>query len=133
MARMLSPLEGAAFDRRPEGGGRSLAETLDHIGRCLWWYCSRLSDELPEPGGECPEHGLARIQCLIPFAESWLLAVPADRRADVIVPSRFPTRDPAEAWTFRKVCRRQAEHMVEHLSGLRRRRHEWVDTNAVES
>lgn len=127
IARLLNPLDPGDLARKPGDGSSSLEEVLDHVGSGLWWISSRLSDELPEPGGECPGHGLARIQCLIPWAESYLLSVPAERRSDVVVPSRFPSRDPGEAWTFGKVCRRQAEHIVEHLGAISRRSHEWLD------
>jgi len=133
IARHLSPLDDADLELAPPDGSRSIAGTLDHIGHCLWWYCSRLSDELPEPGDECPKGGLARIQCLIPWAEGWLTAVPAERRADVVVPARFPSSDPAEEWTFAKVCRRQAEHIVEHIGALSARANELLDRDSVRS
>jgi hypothetical protein len=118
---MLSSVDEEDIGRKPEDGSLSAAETLDHIGDGLWWFCSRLSDDLPEPGSECPANGLPRIQCLIPWAEAWLLSVEAGKRNEVLVPTRYPSQDPSEAWTFAKVCRRQAEHVVEHLDALARR------------
>jgi len=128
MARLVNAADERDLAARPGDGSASPAETLDHIGDGLWWLCSRIADDLPEPGADCPAHGLARIQCLIPWAEAWMLSIPAERRADVVVPARFPSRDHAEAWTFGKVCRRQAEHMVDHLGELKRRGDDWLDS-----
>ncbi len=121
VARAATRLGPGVLQARPAPDRRSLEETLTHIGDCLWWYCSRLSDELPEPGRDCPERGLARIGHLVPFAERWLLEFPRERRGDVIVPRRHPSRDPQEPWTHRKACRRQAEHVLGHLPGILRR------------
>ena len=53
----------------------------------------------------------------IPRRGEFLLQLSA--RATFHVPTRFPTEDPQECWTHTKVCRRQAEHVWEHLPGLK--------------
>ncbi len=121
ITRAVTGLDAAQLQVKPAPDRRSLEETLTHIGNCMWWYCSRLSDELPEPDRDCPPRGLARIEHLLPFAERWLLDFPRERRGEVIVPRRHLTSDPQEPWTHRKACRRQAEHVLEHLAGIQRR------------
>jgi hypothetical protein len=121
IARAVSGLDPAHLRLKPAPDRRSLEETLTHIGNCLWWYCSRLSDDLAEPDVDCPPRGLARIEHLLPFAERQLLEFPRRHRGDVIVPRRSATSDPQEPWTHRKACRRQAEHVLEHLAGVLKR------------
>ncbi len=104
---------------RPRPGRRSIDESLEHIGNCVWWYCSRIDDDLPEPTEIPHEDPLDRIHRLFGAAETFLLAVPAAERATIHRPTRFPTRDPQEIWTHTKVCRRQAEHAWAHLRRLR--------------
>jgi len=104
--------------RRPAPGRRSVDETLTHIGNCVWWYCSRIDDALPEPEEPTGEDPLDRIDRLFESAKPFLLAVPFAERARIHVPGRFPTKDPNERWTHGKVCRRQAEHVWAHLRGL---------------
>jgi hypothetical protein len=85
------------------------------MGNCVWWYCSRIDDVLPEPVEISEEAPMARIERLLEVAGEYLLAVPLQARMIVNVPTRFLTKDPREAWTHAKVCRREAEHMWEHL------------------
>jgi len=113
-----SPLSAAQRARRPAPDRRSIDETLTHIGNCVWWYCSRIDDALPEPEEPPGEDPLDRIDRLSTAANAHLLAVPFSQRAGVHVVTRFPTKDPHERWTHTKVCRRQAEHAWEHLPGL---------------
>jgi hypothetical protein len=111
----------SASDRasRPASNRRSVDETLEHVGNCVWWYCSRIDDDLPEPEEIPNEDPLDRIDRLFAIAEAFLLAVPYSARTSIHVPMRFPTADPNERWTHTKVCRRQAEHVWAHLPGLR--------------
>jgi len=102
---------------RPAPDRRSVDETLEHVGNCVWWYCSRIDDELPEPEEPPDEDPLDRIDRLFEIAEAFLLSVPFCERASVHVPSRFPTADSEERWTHAKVCRRQAEHAWTHFQG----------------
>ncbi len=127
IARAVTGLDAAVLQAKPAPDRRSLEETLTHIGNCMWWYCSRLSDDLPEPDRDCPASGLARIGHLLPFAEQWLIDFPQQRRRDVLVPRRHPSNDPGEPWTHRKACRRQAEHVLEHLAGILNRAEGLVD------
>ncbi len=116
---LVTPLSLEQRARRPAVDRRAIDETLTHLGNCVWWYCSRIDNDLPEPdepGGELP---LDRIDRLFTAAEAFLLGVPATARSSVYVPQRFPTSDPHERWTHTKVCRRQAEHVWAHLPGLR--------------
>ncbi len=101
--------------RRSGRGRRTREQTLIHMGNCTWWYCSRIDDGLREPGHECPSEPRARLAQLLDFAERWLLALPPRVRTRVVVPRRFPSADPQEAWTAGKVLRRLAEHEFEHL------------------
>ena len=114
------PLSASGRAKRPVPNRRSVDETLEHVGNCVWWYCSRIDDDLPEPEEPPDEDPLDRIDRLFETAEAFLLAVPFSARATVHVPARFPTKDPDERWTHAKVCRRQAEHVWAHLGGLKR-------------
>ncbi len=119
MRELVTSLSPAQRARRPEPNRRSLDGTLTHIGNCIWWYCSRINDALPEPNDVPDESPMGRIARLFPAAESYLLNVPLSARATVYIPTRFPTEDPQERWTHTKVCRRQAEHVWAHLPGLK--------------
>ena len=46
---LVAPLSRAQRALRPEAGCRSIDETLEHVGNCVWWYCSRIDDVLPVP------------------------------------------------------------------------------------
>jgi hypothetical protein len=105
---------------KPAPDRRSLDETLTHIANTAWWYCSRIDESLPEPEILPEEQPVERVGRLIEQASDLLLAVPLSRRVEIHVPRRFPTSDPEEAWSHAKVCRRQAEHLWEHLQGLPR-------------
>jgi len=114
----VSSRSEAERTRRPAPDRRSFDETMEHIGNCVWWYCSRIDDDLPEPDEPEGEDPLDRIDRLFPVAEAFLLDVPFADRTRIHVPTRFPTADPTERWTHAKVCRRQAEHVWAHLPGL---------------
>lgn len=125
--RAFDRMRGAVFGlasaeraSRPAPDRRSIDDTLEHVGNCVWWYCSRIDDELPEPEDLPGEDPLDRIDRLFEIAEVYLLTVPLAERATVHVPTRFLTSDPNERWTHTKVCRRQAEHAWDHLRGLSR-------------
>jgi predicted RNase H-like HicB family nuclease len=115
---IAEPLAPAERTRRLAPGRRSIDETLEHVGNCIWWYCSRIDDGLPEPEDLPDEDALDRIDRLYAIAEEFLLGIPLSERATVYVLTRFPTSDPNERWTHTKVCRRQAEHVWAHLAGL---------------
>jgi len=119
MRELVNPLSVAQRARSPEPDRRSVDETLTHIGNCIWWYCSRTDDELPEPDDVPNESPLDRIDRLFAAAETYLLGVPLSARATIHIPTRFPTADPQEQWTHAKVCRRQAEHVWAHLPCLK--------------
>ena len=112
------PLSASDRARRPAPDRRSVDETLEHVGNCIWWYCSRLDDDLPEPDEPRGEDMLDRIDRLFEIAETYLSAAPLSARATIHVPTRFLTEDPNERWTHAKVCRRQAEHVWAHLPGV---------------
>lgn len=116
--KLVTPLSAAQRARRSAADRRSVDETLTHVGNCIWWYCSRIDDELPEPEEPAGESPLDRIDRLFAAAERYLLRVPFSARSAVHVPTRFPTSDRHERWTHTKVCRRQAEHVWAHLPGL---------------
>ncbi|HEY5271218.1 MAG TPA: hypothetical protein VII97_12855 [Anaerolineales bacterium] len=118
MVAVMSPDQR---EHKPAVQYRSVDETLTHIGNCVWWYCARIDDELPEPDERAEETPMVRIERLLEAAGEYLLAVPLQARTTVHVPSRFLTLDPREAWTHTKVCRRQAEHLWEHLQTLSKR------------
>ncbi len=107
--------------RRPAPERRSIGETLEHIGNCIWWYASRIDDDLPQPDDIPGESPIDRCRRLASFAQEALSAVPETRRTQVVIPRRYPTRDPREPWTHAKACRREAEHAWEHLLGVRAR------------
>jgi len=104
---------------KPDPARRSVDETIEHVGNCIWWYCSRIDDELPEPEEPSGEASADRMDRLFAAAEAYLLDVPLSVRTTVHVPTRFPTSNPHERWTHTKVCRREAEHVWAHLPGLK--------------
>ncbi len=118
MRDAIARLSASERARRPAPDRRSVDETLEHVGNCVWWYCSRIDDGLPEPAEPPGEDPLDRIDRLYDVAEPYLLSVPYPARATVHVPTRFPTADPTERWTHTKVCRRQAEHVWAHFPGV---------------
>jgi predicted RNase H-like HicB family nuclease len=115
----ISVLSLAQREHKLAAEVRSVDETLTHIGNCVWWYCSRIDDSLPEPDEPAGETPMERIDRLLEAAGEYLPAVPQQARPTVHVPTRFLTKDAGEAWTHTKVCRRQAEHLWEHLQTLR--------------
>lgn len=117
--KLIEPLSAEQRAGRSAPDRRSIDETLTHLGNCVWWYCSRIDDQLPEPDDVPDESPLDRIGCLFDASEAYLLGVPFPARSTVHVPQRFPTSDPQERWTHTKVCRRQAEHVWAHLPGLK--------------
>lgn len=119
MRKLVTPLSPEQRTQRPGPDRRSADETLTHVGNCVWWYCSRIDDELPEPDDIPDESPMDRIDHLFEAAESYLLGIPLSERATVYIPTRLPTKDPQEQWTHTKVCRRQAEHVWAHLPVLK--------------
>ncbi len=117
---LVEPLPSDRRELQPAPKRRSLNETLQHIGNCIWWYASRIDDTLPEPPDIDAEDPLDRIDRLFEFVLDSMLCVTATARQTVSVPKRYPTRDPSEPWTHAKACRREAEHVWAHLSGVRR-------------
>lgn len=117
---LVAPLSAAQLAWQPGPARRSLAQTLEHLGNVAWWYASRLDDGWPEPVEPADEHPGERPLRLLEVAGAFLMGVPAVRRTEIHVPRRYPTRDPDEAWTHAKACRRLAEHALEHLPGVRR-------------
>jgi len=113
-----APLPSDQRVLRPTPERRSLNETLEHIGNCIWWYASRIDDALPEPPDVDGEDPLDRIDRLFDIVLSYMLSLPVSERARVHIPERYPTRDPSEPWTHAKVCRREAEHVWAHLGSL---------------
>ncbi len=118
ISSLLGPLSQSRLAHKPPDEHRSIDDMLTHIGNCVWWYCSRIDDELPEPDEPDQEPPLARIERLLGQAERYLTTVPEPARNLIHRPGRFQTNDPGEQWTHTKVCRRQAEHMWEHLVEL---------------
>lgn len=117
---LVAPLSAAQLAWQPGPARRSLAQTLEHLGNVAWWYASRLGDGWPEPVEPADERPGERPLRLLEVAGAFLMGVPAARRTEIHVPRRYPTRDPDEAWTHAKACRRLAEHALEHLPGMRR-------------
>ncbi len=116
--RMIADLSPDQRERKPTVQDRSVDETLTHIGNCVWWYCARIDDELPEPDERANETPMARIERLLEAAGEYLPAITHQARTTIHIPTRFLTKDAGEAWTHTKVCRRQAEHLWEHLQTL---------------
>lgn len=117
---VVTPLSPAQRAQVLAPGRRTIDETLYHIGNCVWWYTSRLDDGLPEPPSREGEDPLDRMNRSFALSAEALLQVKPADRTRVHVPTRYPTSDPAEAWTHAKVCRREAEHVWAHRSGLLR-------------
>ena len=121
--RMRAPIEPLSSDqrgRRPALDRRSLDETLEHIGNCVWWFASRIDDSLPEPDEIDGEDPLDRIDQHVVIAREVLLSVPLAERSTIYIPKRFPTLYPREPWTHAKACRREAEHVWAHWRGAGR-------------
>jgi hypothetical protein len=122
--RRIARLGPTRRSTAPSAGKRSIEETLEHLGNCFWWYCSRIDDGLPD----WPDAGLsyeARAGAYLLNARAWCIeraggGGPAASGTKAVVPTRYPTDDPAEQWTLAKVIRRQAEHLWEHLGAVAR-------------
>jgi len=119
--RLIALLGSAQRSSPPFAAKRTIEETLEHLGNCFWWYCSRIEDELPE----WPDAGLSfeeRADAFLRRSRSWCLerAGVDGPSVSVKVPARYPTDDPTEQWTLAKVIRRQAEHLWEHLDTIER-------------
>jgi hypothetical protein len=123
IARRIARLGSAQRSTPPSAGKRSIEETLEHLGNCFWWYCSRIDDGLPD----WPDAGLSfeeRADAFLRRARAWCreragTGGPA-ASGPAVVPTRYPTDDPEEQWTLAKVIRRQAEHLWEHLGTVER-------------
>jgi hypothetical protein len=115
---MISNLTPERRQHKPAEDRRSIDETLRHIGNCVWWYCSRIDDRLTEPKEYPDEDPIRRIERFLKHASEFLLAVPFGKRPEIYIPKRFTTSDPNEQWNHTKVCRRQAEHVWEHLQAF---------------
>lgn len=113
-------LEPGQLEAKPDPKRRSLAETLEHLADCQWWYLSRIDDDLPYWEDKCPREPFPRLTWLLDKAREYLVELPIERRALVYVPSRHPTSDPRERWTPKKVLRRLLEHEFEHLGFIDR-------------
>jgi hypothetical protein len=123
LSDMAEAVAGLSLEERARGrrtGGRSINETLTHVGNCIWWYASRIDDKLPEPEEDPAEAPLDRCVRLLADARAYLGSISGKARVGVHVPTRFPTYDPSEPWTHAKACRREAEHAWDHLAGVRR-------------
>ncbi len=119
ISSIIDQLPAAMRTHKADTEHRSFDEMLTHIGNCVWWYCSRINDELPEPDEPAHEDPLIRIARLLDQAEQYLCSVPVSERNIVHIPARFKTIDPDEPWTHTKASQREAEHMWEHLSELK--------------
>lgn len=118
MAKVLTGLSPSDLAESVPPAERTLDETIAHLGDVAWWYSSRLSDDLPEPGAEVPPSGMDRLKFLLALAERWYLEYPAAQRGDVMTPARIQVGGPGEPWSHHKAVRRHAEHMLEHLPGI---------------
>jgi predicted RNase H-like HicB family nuclease len=118
ITEIVKTLPQSERTKKPSLQQRSIDEMLTHIGNCIWWYCSRIDDELAEPDEFNQEPHLARINRLFESAFKYIISVPPSKKTIVHTPTRFKTNDPNEQWTHTKVCRREAEHAWEHLSEL---------------
>ncbi len=116
----VQPLAIEALKAKPDPKRRSIGETLEHLADCQWWYLSRIDEHLPDDDDECPQELFDRMNWLLNNAHQYLLKLPVEKRALVTVPQRYPTADPTERWTPRKVLRRLLEHEFEHLSVIDR-------------
>ena len=123
IGRSIARLSPARRSTPPSAGRRTIEETLEHLGNCFWWYCSRIDDGLPD----WPDAGLSfeeRAGAFLRRARAWCreragTGGPA-ASGPAVVPTRYPTDDPEEQWTLAKVIRRQAEHLWEHLGTVER-------------
>lgn len=118
---LIDRLGPTQWSTPPSHGKRTIEETLEHLGNCFWWYCSRIDDELPEwPDAGLPQE--ERADAYLRLAREWCLERVAAKGAIVSpnVPKRYQTDDPLEEWTFAKVIRRQAEHLWEHRGTMER-------------
>jgi hypothetical protein len=124
VVRRMRVLTAGLADRqrvwKPAPDRRSLDETLVHLADSAWWFCSRIDDTLAEAILDPEATPVELLASRVEAAAEHLAQVPFDRRLDVHVPARFPSRDPQEPWTHKKACRREAEHLWEHLLGLPR-------------
>jgi hypothetical protein len=109
------------WDRPMGEGKRTPRAMLTHLGNVVWWLCSRIDDDLPEPAGDDAETTAdpqGRLLRLLDWAQAWALGLSAEQREEFQRPTRYLTSDPEEIWTLSKIIRRQAEHAVEHLRAI---------------
>jgi hypothetical protein len=114
-----SSIDVSRWAIRPVPGRRSLEEVFEHLGNCVWWYCSRIDDAL----ADWEDAGLSfkeRFLAFLPLAEDFYRRYPPERASSAFVPKRHPAEDPLEPWNFGKSLRRQGEHLWEHLGYLQR-------------
>lgn len=106
------------FEFQPNSNRRSLQETLQHIGNTVWWYCSRI-DQKVDQWADNNLNELNRIEFFHEKARIFLLEKIKEGESNkVYIPTLYPTLDPGEKWTARKVLRRQVEHLWEHYRYL---------------
>jgi hypothetical protein len=116
----LASLTPAQLAWKPTADRRSLDETMRHLSHMVWWFCSRLDDVLPEPPPAVDPDLSLLLGERLEVAERFLLAISYEDRKATHLPRRMAAADSEERWTHTKVCRRQAEHLWEHLAGVPR-------------
>ncbi len=114
----VEALSREELEFQPEPNRRSIQKTLQHIGNTVWWYCSRIDQNLEQ----WPDKGLNdfdRIEFFFEKAREFLVGKIEEGKTNrVYIPTLYPTLDPGEKWTARKVLRRQVEHFWEHYRYL---------------
>lgn len=103
----------------PPGRQRSLGEEFAHVAGTLAWLPGRIGLAPEADAGEtaAPAEVLRRAHQRF---RARMLGLTEAVRAVETTPPPAPPGVEGEAWTARKVCRRAAEHSLEHLFNLYR-------------
>lgn len=111
---------------KPDAKTRSIKEILRHLSNCEWWYVSRLNIFI---GSSLPVAEMQRLKTMRQLAFTHLRKLTPVQRSQVVIPRRYRTVDPNEAWTARKVLRRFLEHEREHTQNIADRIKEYQTTH----
>lgn len=116
----IDGLDDATFKAVHIAPDRTLWNTLWHIANAEYGYITRLTGPLggvePVTDDE-PSDVRARLAIIREILLKHIRAIPAEKRAEVILPTWSNSR-PDELWTMPKVLRRALEHELEHLREL---------------
>jgi hypothetical protein len=107
--KLVSALDGEAFDWQPPENPRTIRNCLRHIGIVEWWYITRLDIGLPE---ELPEDVFELLHSTRETALYNLKHLSEEKRSGIYQPRKHvdPEAVVCNLWTARKILRRFVDH-----------------------